>query len=264
MTILPVSMAEMKEKNETFFIELYILELRTGTTYIAACDEDIEFAGNRYIAVPFERENVVRSMDNITDSVSVTFGDCDEGLLAFILNGFDFRGVTATILRIQYPDSLSDPRIFQWMFTGFIDEPSFSGGTFSCRIVSRFPEINCPNRRYQLACNNTFGDSCCGVDLAIEEKTITGMDGNKLSFSTTWPEDYWKDGVATINGESRIIIRSSGNSITLNVNFVQNDIVGQKATLQRGCDKTTTGCDRFGNRKRYSGFLAIPFETVYR
>ena len=38
---LPVCMKEMKESAQTFFIELYTIELRTGTIYLAACDEDI-------------------------------------------------------------------------------------------------------------------------------------------------------------------------------------------------------------------------------
>lgn len=38
---LPVCMKKMKESAQTFFIELYTIELRTGTIYLAACDEDI-------------------------------------------------------------------------------------------------------------------------------------------------------------------------------------------------------------------------------
>ena len=71
-----------------------------------------------------------------------------------------------------------------------------------------------------------------------------------------------KDGVISVGGESRIITQSSGNTVTLNVNFVQG-ITGHSATLRRGCNKTVEACRAFGNMKHYSGFPAIPFESNY-
>lgn len=262
--VLPVSMSTAKEQEENFFIELYVLQLRTGVVRIAACDENIMFDGDEYVAVPFQRQNIVRSMDNITDSVEISLADCSYELLSFVMNGFDFRGCTATIFRIQYPDSLTDNTISQWIFSGYIDNPAYSNGVFTCKIVSRFPEIECPNRTYQLACNSDFGDEDCTKSLDETNITITAATGNTVTINVTKDSDYWKNGVITVLGESRIIERSSGNVLTLNVNFIQSNLIGKAGTVCRGCNKTTNDCRRHNNLQHYNGFPAIPFENVYR
>lgn len=263
MITLPVCMAEAKEKNSSFFIELYIIELRTGTIRLAACDEDIRFAGETYMAVPIQRESMTRSMDNITDSCSLSISDVDYGLLAYVMSGFDFRGVNAVVIRIQYPESLNDEKAFEWVYSGFIDEPAFADGTFSCKIMSRFPEIQCPNRTYQLCCNSDFGDIECGVSLGTDSALVISQENNVLQLRETYEENYWKNGVVTCGGESRIIQSSKGSTLTLNVNFLQ-DMESKKVTLQRGCNKTQADCRRFNNLLHYSGFPAIPFESIYR
>lgn len=261
---LPVCMEEMKNSAQTFFIELYAIELRTGTVYLAAADEDIIFNGQKYIAVPIQRESVTRSMDNITDSCNLSIGDVDYGLLAFVCNGFDFRGSMATIIRIQYPESLSDPSIFEWVYAGSIDEPSFADGTFSCKLQTVFPQIDCPNRSYQLACNSDFGDEECGYTPKVATVTITAVDGNKLTISSSFSSGYWKNGVVSIEGENRIIEQNNENILTLNVNFLQENIVGKSASLRQGCDKSKDRCKYYGNLIHYGGFPAIPFESTYR
>ena len=49
--VLPVKMQEMKESNETFFLEIYDIELRTVTIHLIASDPDIDFYGVHYLAV---------------------------------------------------------------------------------------------------------------------------------------------------------------------------------------------------------------------
>jgi hypothetical protein len=265
MIILPVKMQEMKDSNETFFIELYIINLPSGTIYLAATDEDIMFNGTKYIAVPFQRQDITRSMDNITDSCNITLGDVGWGLLAYVTNGLDWRCAVCTIIRIQYPDSLTDPSIVEWVFTGRIDEPSFAENTFSCRLVQVFPEVQCPNRTSQLACNSEFGDDECQMKLSAENVIITGVEnGNVIVLAKSFPDKYWQNGVISCEGEARNISVSSGNKVTINVNFMQSPIVGKTAELRRGCNKTVDDCKRFNNLKNYSGFPAIPVTSVYR
>ncbi len=265
---LPACMQKEKESGNPFFIELYILELRTGTLRLAACDENVVYNDMEYLAIPFQRGEVKRSRDNITDSVELTISDSSENhaydLLSFVMNGFDFRGCNVTIFKIQYPDSLTDPTIAKWVFSGFIDEPAFTGGTFSCQVVSRMPEINCPNRNYRLACNSEFGDEECGLSKEETTLAIKKVDFCTLWLSRSYNNNYWKDGVITIRGESRVITSSSGDTVTVNATFCQLNVAGASATLRRGCDKTVKRCREYGNMKHYGGFPAIPFESVYK
>lgn len=261
--VLPVCMSVAKESGNPFFIELYAINLRTGITRIAACDENIRFNDEEYLAVPFKRGEITKSLDNITDSCEISIGDVNDEHLRFLMEGFDFRGCEAEIVRIKYPDSLENSSIIQWVFSGFIDEPSFSDGTFTCKLKQHIPNIECPNRSYHMACNSEFGDEDCGMSLDETTCAIVGMNGNELTISQPFPENKWIDGVASITGESRIIVSSNGNIIKLNVNFAQNPL-GKSVTLIRGCNKTATRCKQYGNMQHFSGFPAIPYESSYR
>jgi len=264
MIVLPVKMAEAKEASQNFFIELYKLWLPIGEVRIAACDEDIVFNGETYTAVPFQRESLTRSMDNIVDSCNISLGDCNYDMLSYVVNGYDFRGSAATIFRIMYPDSLSDPTISEWVFSGYIDEPSYSNGVFTCKIESRFPQIDCPNRCYQLACNSEFGDAECSITPRTVSAKIVSVNGNEMVIDTTETKGYWNNGVAIVGGEARVVETSEGNRLTLNVNFLQDGIVGKTVQLTQGCNKTQERCRYYGNLQHYGGFPAIPFESVYR
>ena len=261
--ILPVSMQQAIAANETFFIELYTIELRTFTLRIAACDENVTYNGNVYTAIPIQRENVERSMDSIVNDCTLRVSDCSYEMLSYVINGYDPRSSWCVCQRIQYPNSLTDPSICEWIFAGSLDEFAFQSGTFECKAKARFPEIQCPNRSFQLACNAEFGDETCGVSLGTENLAVTGISGNTITVNKSHADDYWKDGVAHCEGEARNIVSSSGNTVTFNVNFIQ-DLTGKSIELSRGCDKTRTGCKRFNNSKQYGGFFAIPFESEYR
>lgn len=263
--MLPVRIQEEKEKNETFFIELYVLKLRTGISYIAAADEDIIFNDNTYVAIPFERGEITKSVDQVTNQCDIKIGDVDDTKLSYLMNGFDFRGCEVAIVRIKYPDSLSDPNICLPVFYGYIDSPAYEEGTFGCVIKNYLPNTQAPQREYRGSCNSKFGDELCCMSLAGETKKVAGYEGNVIHLDGSWPEDYWKDGVITCNGESRIITKSSGADVTVNYRFLQWSLESQDASLIRGCDKNQLTCKkRYNNLIHFSGFPAIPFESTYR
>lgn len=267
MIVLPARMSEMKDSNQTFFIELYKIDLRTGPLYLAATDTDITFGGQTFIAIPFEREAITRSVDNVIDTCDIRLGDGDYDKLAYICNGFDFRGCDVTIIKIMYPDSLEDETICSLVFAGYVDNPSYSDGVFSCTLKTRMPSVEVPNRSCQLCCNSEFGDDECKMSLGqVTTRLAAGSTKDKILLMTTYATNYWKDGVISIRGESRLILSSEGNQITMSYSFLQDDIgEDTEVTLIRGCDKTKETCkSRFNNLRNFSGFPAIPFESVYR
>lgn len=261
----PVEMQKMKETNAPFFIELYALELRTGVTYIAACDEDVVYNGVTFIAVPFTRDEITRSGDNLFDECSITIGDMDDTKLAYIMNGFDFRGCRIQIAKIQYPDSLTNPDILLPVFIGYLDSPQYSDGKFTCALKSYFPNIKVPMREFQLQCNSNYGDSCCGMPNTKYKSIITAVQGDVILCRDSAPEpDFFRCGLATVMGETRNIVRSNANMIQVGLNFMQEGLVGKEITVERGCDKTKETCAKLGNLHHFSGFPAVPFESVYR
>ena len=157
--------------------------------------------------------------------------------------------------------------MFSWVFSGYIDDPSYSAGEFSCTLKTRLPNIEVPLRSCQLCCNSEFGDAECQMSLGLISTTLAaGSTNSKILLSSTYPKDYWKDGVISIKGESRLILKSEGNSITIAYSFLQENVTtGTQVSLIRGCDKTKETCkSRFNNLKNFSGFPSIPWEAVYR
>lgn len=263
MIILPVSMKESMASGNPFFIELYTIHLRTTTLRLCAADEDIIFNGEEYHAVPIQREDIEKSIDSIVNDCNLQVADCSDELLTYILNGYDFRGCRCEIIRIQYPESLSDPTRYSFIFAGEIDEPSFEGGTFSCKVSFEFPKIQVPSRDYQLYCNSEFGDAECCMNTGETKVMVTKVTSNVLSLPKSYEKDYWAHGTITIEGESRTILKSLNDEITIDLNFLQ-DFHSKEATIKRGCNKTATMCKKYKNMKHFSGFPAIPFENVYR
>lgn len=263
MMILPVSMKKEMESGNPFFIELYTIQLRTAVLKLAASDEDVIFGGDKYHAVPIQREDIERSIDSIVNDCTLQLADCSDDLLSYVLNGYDFRGCKCEIIRIQYPESLSDPTCFAFVFAGEIDEPSFSDGTFTCKIYREFPQIQVPNRDYQLYCNSDFGDEECCMNVGEENLIVTKVSPNILRLNKSYPDYYWLYGTITMEGESRTIIKSEGSQITINLNFLQ-EFSSRTATLRRGCNKSKVMCQYYQNMKHFSGFPAIPFENIYR
>lgn len=265
MIVLPQKLSEAKDSDSVFVIELYEINLSTGTTYIAACDIDITFAGQKYIAIPIEREEIVRSVDNVVDNMNLKIADCDEDKLAYIMNGFDFRDSDVKVIKVLYPECLTDSTQWSPCFEGFIDSPSYSDGVFSCVVKSRFPSVQIPNRSCQMPCNNEFGDEDCCVDK--DERTLIVAEGSTktaIFYGDSNMKSYWKNGVITIGGESRII-RDSTDRIYVNVGFIQDITAGMALTIQRGCDKMQNTCkSRYNNMRNFTGFPSIPFESTYR
>lgn len=264
MSYIPVKMAEAKETNAPFFVEVYVLKLRTGTSYIAAADEDITIGDTVWTAIPFSRDDITRGTDNLMDETTIKIGDVDSTRLAYVMSGFDFRGCTVEIYKIQYPETLSDHSLFLPVFRGYLDAPTYSNGVFSCRVKSFFPTVEVPQREFQTQCNSAFGDENCGMDYGEMKAEIVAVDGNTLTVNGTFPKEHWAHGMAIVNGESRNIKSSDGDTVTVGINFLQKQMVGQFVRLERGCDKTKECCAKLKNLSHFSGFPAIPFEVNYR
>ena len=260
---LPRVMTKAKQTDNPFFLELYKIALRTETLYIVAADEDIVFNGQKFTAVPVKRGEITKSMDSVVNEVDLEVSDCSDELLAFLINGFDFRGCRVDIVRILYPDSLTDSSVFSWVFSGEIDKPSFSDGVFTCTVESKLPNIEAPVRDFQVACNSEFGDAECCMSRGTLECTVTRGRGNQVNIGNAYPKDYWKYGTITIGGEARNIISSKDGYVVVNANFLQ-DINGKTAEVNRGCNMTFDWCKKLGNTKHYSGFPAVPWEAEYR
>ena len=69
--VLPIAMAQAKEEYENFFIELYTMKLPSGEMRLVACDEDIDFDGKSFMAVPLQRNDFKQSVDGKIDNMEL-------------------------------------------------------------------------------------------------------------------------------------------------------------------------------------------------
>lgn len=257
--------AEAKEQENIFVVEIYDISLRTGMLYICNTDRDITFEGHKYLSIPVEREDISLTVDNVDNDVKVTMADATKEQLQFIIAGFDFRGCKVRVRQILYPDSLYDDSVQRDCFYGYIDNPAYENGQFSCTLRARIPKVTVPRRTYQSMCNCRFGDAVCQMDQSRCHGQIVDVLGdNQIVIEEIQEDGYWKNGIITIEGESRLIRESVGAVITTFYPFFATVERGLNYTVQRGCDKTFENCNRYNNLQHFAGFPSIPFETIYR
>jgi len=269
MIILPVALATAKEQSQNFFIELYEVHLPSGTVRFAACDEDIPFNGQVYKSVPIQRGEIKTTVDSKTDNVELKIANVDQDFTAAIYGGLDFRGSDCYIMQILYPNSLSDPTIFKYIFTGYLDNPVFDGKEFKVTIKSRIPNIYSPSRKFQLPCNAWFGDPDeCGVIKGFGNGATVGAGSTQsviYDSNNNNTVDFWKDGILTYYNESRKIIAYENGYITLEYPLTYTVQAGATYSIEQGCDKSAAVCkNRFDNLGNRSGFPSIPFEFAIR
>ena len=254
-----------KERDQIFGFEIYDVFLRTGAIYLCNIDRDITFEGKKYTAIPVSREEISTTVDDIDNNIKITMSDATKDQLKFIIAGFDFRGCNVRVRQLLYPDSLEDNSIFRDCFYGYIDNPAYENGESSCTLRSRIPTVTVPRRTYQAMCNCRFGDAVCQMDQARSTGKIVDVLGdNRIVIEQIHDDDFWVNGIITIDGESRMIRTSEGAVITTYYPFFASIGRGLNYTVRRGCDKTFETCRRLGNLQHFAGFPSIPFETIYR
>ena len=265
MIDLNTALSDVKEQDNISVIELYDISLRTGILYICNTDRDITFEGNKYVAIPIEREDISLSVDDIDNEMKITMSDATTDQLRYIIAGFEFRGCTVRVRQILYPESLADNSIFREAFYGYIDNPAYENGEFSCTLRSRIPKVTVPRRTFQSMCNCKFGDDICQADIAAEVDAVKSVvNDNQIAVFEVKEDEYWNNGIITIEGESRMIKKSVGNIISTYYPFFAEIRKGMRCALRRGCDKTMINCAKFDNLKHFTGFPSIPYENIYR
>jgi len=274
MIILPTTIADMKDSDSVFFIDLYVLKLISGTLYFSACDVDIDWyipgttTAVTYSAQPIEREVLKSTVDNRVDTTTIRISNATDEFTSALLQSFDFRGSDVEILQIAYPGSLSDPEAYNYRFLGYIDAPSLdmSKGTFEAQLKAKLPNLeSC--RTVMKSCNAWFGDSeeCGATKVSITSTVATGSTQNVIySAGLGQSDNYWKNGVITIGYESKKVISSTSGSVTVEYPFFSAPEIGTSFTIVTGCDKTQTDCSRWNNLANYSGFPSISLEYIIK
>lgn len=262
---LPAKLSEAKDSGSIFLVELYVFALKTGNLYLCSADQDVTYNGQLYKAVPMERDKCSANTESKVSDCALKVNNCDDSFTAAIFSGVDFRGCTATIFQILYPDALTDTSLVKPILMGYLDSPVLKSkdATFEVQVKSFVPNLT-NSRTMQLSCCSTFADQeSCFANKDIKSGTVQpGTTASSIIVQQNESANYRINGIITCGYESRIIESSSGNVITLHYPF--SFVPTGTYTMERGCDKTVPSCATHNQQMNYSGYPSIPRELVIR
>lgn len=266
MITLPTIMAEMKELYSTFFIDLYVIKLPTGTLYYAACDESINWyipgtsTTVKYMAIPIQRDEVKSSVDSNDNKVTLRISNVTDEFTTALLQSYDFRGCDVNIYQIAYPGSLTDHTAYNQIYAGEIDAPSLDCGKaiFEMTLCQKIPNLH-SERTVSINCNAWFGDSDeCGATKNI----VTGTTSSSSTTNTIYSDslgsvsNFWNNGTITIGYETKKVKSCGSGYVIVEYPFFEST-VSKSFYIEQGCDKTLSECSRFSNTKNYGGFPSV-------
>ena len=158
----------------------------------------------------------------------------------------------------------------------------FFGNIVSTEFRGRKCVLNCEpksgilrhpilRQRFQAPCNNTLGDSFCGVNLAsfavTDDVTAISADGLTVTIpdAALQADGYYGAGGRLVFGSRYGFIKEhTGDEITL-LTAVPGLIVGSTVTISAGCDRSLTTCNtKFSNAANHQGYPFIPTADPFR
>lgn len=142
-----------------------------------------------------------------------------------------------------------------------------SKGEIEIACDSNFSKISRAGRqpRITLECRHVLYSLSCGVNKEAFKKLypVNSLNSNILDISSIEEADgYYTGGIASINGQSRGILKHSGTVLTLDSSFMGYPS-GQLA-LYPGCNLSESVCNtRFNNIINFGGFARTPTKNPF-
>jgi uncharacterized phage protein (TIGR02218 family) len=274
MRTIPADLAAELASGVTTLCRCWRVHRRDGVTFgFTDHDRDLVFSGLTYLA----RTGLEASEAVATLGFAVGGGEIGGALVADAITEGD-------IIAGLWDNALIDVWIVDWTHSarrmlfdsGHIGEISRSGQSFTAELRSLAHQFDQDQgRRYQALCSAELGDTKCGVDLSIMNRSIltsvqTLSDASTFAVSlvSALPSGSFVHGKAIflpgLAGEVAFPIMSHTRMNNLDVISLWNPpsvalVQGSAVRLQMGCDKRFSTCrDRFFNAQNFRGFPHIP------
>ena len=252
-----------------------------GVIYLTSADINLTWEGNTYLsgAPRIERSSISQKTGLQVSTVKLTLYPAPTDIIGGIswLSAFRrgmFDGASVTIQRAFAPAWGQAITGTILMMAGRVADSTFGRSKIEVEVNSWTELLSnqMPRTYYQSACNNVFGDTRCGINVAALAVTgvILAVDGpNSILTNLPTPTNILAYGRLAMtsgicDGEQRPISANtgpsgSGNLVTLQIPFSVSPAVGDTITAYPGCDKTQATCEfRYGNVANFTGFPFIP------
>ena len=248
-------------------VELYRFISPTTTYRYTSHGSNFTLDGEVFEATPMQRN----AMQGTSQDDSPTL-DVQISITAQIVQDFAF-GIAENSLTLQLLRSHGTAANTSLQWEGAVSSISVDGRVARFRVPSRFGvglAAAIPSVYYQPQCNHVLYDGRCrvarsGTFLHSTQVTQVSQVSVEVQDVAGRPNDWFRGGeiVRTSDSERRLIIRQTGNDLTLNFPF-RTLVAGDQVQLVAGCDRTAATCrDKFTNIENFGGHPLIPILNVF-
>lgn len=244
-------------------VEIYTVELPSGTYRLTSHDEDVTFDGNVYTAATISRSTTplvpLGRIREITVSIAL-----DHPLVEELQRyGIPPQDSLITIRWYFVGDAESDLK-WQGYIGGVrtdqqfarIRVPSKVDIAFSCKLPVKTADRTCPHEVFDVGCDL----SPLGGFVLLP--TVSSVSGTTVVISSISgnPDGWARHGrlKRIADDEQRSILEQVGTTLTIDYPFRDLDI-GDDLALYAGCDKTLATCvSKFNNVLNFGGEPVLP------
>jgi hypothetical protein len=240
------------EQEQVKLIELYTIELSSGTTYNFT-DHDADFSWDAdYISLPLERAEVRYGTNLESDAVDVALANISAGLYD-VAHKHVLDAAKVTIKLVRWDDSGNNPAKQHIVFIGSPDvELDRATLRISLRSILDSLNIMVPRHIYQESCNHGHYDDNCALTLADYAYAGTVSSGSELSITDVTRGTVYKVAFDAGDDTAPIAIGDAlsggvgaGTAVCANVNY-QTATTGflwyvEQAGVQYVDDEVITG-----------------------
>lgn len=264
------------------YAELYMItitKLNDLEITLTSYDQDIEYGGYTWTAIPLERRAIkyhtslqVDELEVTAGVYGVTFGSHNYSMVELIQYGF-LDNAKVDVYRI-IPTKPELGHVL--LYPGHIRKKvGFKDGTFTFSITHVLDDLQrrFPTKYYQEQCNHSLFSSYCGLDrnTYVSSGIVEGGSTRTMLISSTFlsqGEGYFEHGkVEFTSGDDQYITvsieRCTSNHVYLYTELPHIPSNGDNFLVYPGCDKTGTMChSKFNNYTNFLGFEHIPKPEV--
>jgi uncharacterized phage protein (TIGR02218 family) len=237
--------------------EIYLFQTTGKSFLLTSSDEPIVYLGQEYDPTTISRTELDHTNDVISGQIKITIPP-SHPLAAEFIPYLPPTPMEITIFGGHFGDS--DVVV---LFTGNVASSLF---TDQCELTCNSDlyrlQRQIPKKLYQAPCAHVFGDTGCGINLALftTAGTIASVDvtGTVLHVSAFNGLAHSLRGGYLVRGQDvRMIVDHTGDQVTL-LTGIGDLEVDQAVSGVAGCQHTYPACQSYNNVPQFFGFDLMP------
>jgi hypothetical protein len=255
----------LKETVQDSWAEIYSFVTPNATWRYTSYHQQVIFALETYSPVAMKRNGWVNTTKAEPAQLKITLSLMPE--IQNMLTNSVIPQCDLTITRFFVADPLKNAVVFRGQLLSFVIVRDGSELTFQSSGYLYSTKI--PSFIYQATCNHMLFDGKCGIDQSLwaDNYIDAAFDGTKITHAGigSKPTNHYSHGLVEYNGQKRMVTKSLGNDVFINVPFFNAGATGD-VRIWAGCDQKAETCQaKFNNLENFLGFPYIPIKnpTIY-